>query len=198
MSYLRFSSSIDWDSIWKSLNWDSSIAEVDVTLTLAHRAENYARPIEQDGQADDDALKALVFVQGQERYAIPVPYVMQGLTTQRITPLPCVPDYYRGVINVTGRILSVLDLRRFWGLPATDDGDGLPRLIVVRAAALEFALIVDDVLELASIPLREITPPVLAGVGLDHVQGVSPGGTVIIDVESLSSDRRLRVHEELQ
>ena len=63
---------------------------------------------------------------------------------------------------------------------------------------MEFALIVDDVLELASIPLQEITPPVSAGVGLDHVQGVSPGGTVIIDVESLSSDRRLRVHEELQ
>ncbi len=198
MSYLRFSSSIDWDAIWESLNWDSSVEDADVVRTLAQRAENYARPIEQDSQSDDDALKALVFVQGQERYAIPVPYVMQGLTTQRITPLPCVPDYYRGVINVTGRILSVLDLRRFWGLPAAEDVPELPRLIVVRAGALEFALLVDDVLELASIPLHEITPPLSAGVGLDHVQGVSPGGTVIIDVESLLLDRRLKVHEELQ
>jgi purine-binding chemotaxis protein CheW len=196
MSYPRSPSSIDWEAVWASLDWGASQDDEDNRRTLAQRAENYARPTDTDEQADEDVLKALVFVRGQERYAIPVAYVMQGLTTPQVTPLPCVAAHFRGVINVRGRILSVLDIRRFWRLP-TEDPPGPPKLIVVKAGSLEFAIMADDVLEMVSIPLQEVTPPLTAGVGLDHIQGVSPSGTVIIDVESLSQDRRLKVHEEV-
>ncbi len=196
MSYLRAPSNIDWDAVWQSLDWSTAQKAGDVERTLAQRAENYARPTDAHELADEDTLKVLVFVRGQERYAIPVAYVMQGLTTHKITPLPCAPGFYRGVINLRGRVLSVLDIRQFWGLPA-EDPPGLPKLIVVQAPSLEVAILADDVLEMASIQVQDIVPPLTAGIGLEHVQGVSPRGTVIIDVESLSADRRLRVYEEV-
>jgi len=189
-------SRINWDAVWQSLNWGSADQQDNVEQTLAQRAEKYARLQESEIETADENLKVLVFTQGQERYAIPVSFVQQGMSELKLTPLPCVPTYYRGVINLRGRILSVLDLRCLWGLPA-QDVPGLARVIVVRAGALELALLAEDVVQMLSIPLQKIVPPVVAGVGLPHVQGVSPDGLVIVDIESLASDRRLRVHEEL-
>jgi len=189
-------SRINWDAVWDSLNWDSGGPEAAFAQTLAQRAEKYARTPDRPEESPDDSLRVLIFVQGGEHYAIPVSCVRQGLAEARITPLPCVPAHYRGVINLRGRILSVLDLRRFWGLPS-EDVTGPTRVLVVQAGALELAVLVDDVHYLAAIPLHKIAPPAVAGIGLSHVQGVSPDGIVIVDVESLAADRRLRVHEEL-
>lgn len=184
-----------WEEVWRSLDWDRDSYH-NVEETLDQRADKYARPPEQDSQNDQDTLKALVFERGQERYAIPAQHVLRGVAEPRITPLPCVPDYYRGVINVRGRIISVLDLRRFWRIPVRGEVE-TPRLIVVRAGAHELAIQADDVLELARIPLSEIVPPVTAGIGLEHVQGISSDGLVVVDVESLSRDQRLFIHDEL-
>ena len=71
-----------------------------------------------------------------------------------------------------------------------------PRLIVVQAGTLELAIMADDVLEMTGIPLTEIVPPVTAGIGLDHVQGISTSGIVIVDVASLATDPQLFVHDE--
>jgi len=189
-------SRINWDAVWDSLNWDSGGPQATFSETLAQRAEKYARPQERPEEAPEDSLRVLIFVQGGEHYAIPVGCVRQGLAEARVTPLPCVPSHYRGVINLRGRILSVLDLRRFWGLPSNEIS-GPARVLVVQAGALELAVLVDDVHYLAAISLQKIVPPAAAGIGLAHVQGVGPDGVVIVDVESLAADRRLRVHEEL-
>lgn len=186
---------MDWDSVWESLDWDNK-ETLDLDQTLAQRAVKYARPAEQDTQEDEDTLKVLVYIQGQERYAIPVNYVQRGVAEPVITPLPCVPAYYRGVINMRGNIMSVLDLRRFWGIP-TEAPPDRARLIVVQAGTLEFAILADDVLEMTGIPLTEIVPPVTAGIGLDHVQGISTAGLVIVDVASLATDPQLFVHDEI-
>lgn len=196
MNERRPASSINWEAVWQSLDWGSERHQQVLQQTLAQRAEKYARPAETDELVDRDTLKALVFTRGPERYGIPVAHVVQGLDVYRITPLPCAPAYYRGVINLRGRILSVFDLRRFWGLPEADP-PGPPRLVITRAARRELALLADDILRLATIPTEEIVPPVVAGITLDHVQGVSPEGVVILDMESLFADRRLIVHEEL-
>jgi purine-binding chemotaxis protein CheW len=187
---------IDWEDVWRSLEWGGKGHSENIEETLVRRADKYARLPEINVLADQDTLKVLVFVQGHERYAVPVQCVVRGVAEPHITPLPCVPDYYNGVINLRGQILSVLNLRRFWALPVVESSEP-PKLIVVRAGVFELALLADNVLEMAALPLAEVVPAVTAGVGLAHVQGVSADGIVIVDIESLVTDRRLVIHEEL-
>jgi len=186
---------VQWDDVWRSLDWDRRERRYTDQI-LAQRTAKYARPAEESAPADQAALSALVWVRGGERYALPVAHVLRGDAPARVTPLPGVPPYYRGVITLRGRILSVLDLPRLWGLPVDRDPPA-PRLIVIQAARLTLALLADDILEIAHFPLSAIVPPVTAGIGLAHVQGLSPDGTVIIDVASLAADPRLNVHDEL-
>ncbi|MBN2470563.1 MAG: purine-binding chemotaxis protein CheW [Anaerolineae bacterium] len=187
-------SMIDWGAVWRSLDWDGH-DRLSADDVLAQRTEKYARPPETDSTLTHDSLTVLVFLRGQERYGIPVNYVVHGVTEPHITPLPCVPDFYRGVINLRGQILTVLDLQRLWGLPATDEA-ARPRLVVVSFGGMTLALQADDVRDLVSIPLPDIVPAVTAGVGLEHVQGLSPEGIVLVDMESLAIDSRLRIRDQ--
>lgn len=186
-------SMIDWDDVWRSLDWDGH-DRLNADEILAQRTEKYARLLDEEPTLLHDSLTVLVFLRGQERYGIPVQYVLHGVTEPRITPLPCVPEFYRGVINLRGQILTVLDLQRLWGLPVTADVER-PRLVVVTFGGMTLALQADDVRDLVSIPLPDIVPAVTAGVGLEHVQGLSPEGIVLVDMESLATDTRLRIRD---
>lgn len=187
---------IDWDAVWSSLDWDIETRVKTAETLLTQRAAKYAQPPKTDDLADANTLTVLVFVRGQERYALPVACVAQGLDAPQLTPIPCTPAYYLGALNLQGRIVSVLDMATYWGI-STDDSNGPLKLIVTRAGELEIAIQADDVLGLLDIPTQDILPPTTAGIGLEHTQGVNPDGIVILDVESLFSDRRLIVHEEV-
>ena len=144
----------------------------------------------------EEGLQVVAYRAGGTEFGADIRDVREIIKLDALTAIPGASTHVEGVINVRGKMLSVLDIRRFWGLPGKPP-EGICPCIVVRAAPLEFALLTDNVLELAAFPLHAITPPVAAGVGLEHIQGVSPEGVVIIDVESLVRDRRLIVHEEL-
>lgn len=190
------SSFIDWDTVWETLDWTAGSHRQTAEATLAERARRYAQPIADAAQPDSETLTVLAFERGNSHYALPVQAVMRSLGAPRITPVPCTPLYYLGVVNVRGRILTAFDLPAFWGV-AQDDLGTPPRLIVANAAGLEIAIGADEILGLQDILATSIVPPTLAGVQLSHVQGISPDGTIILDVESLFKDKRLTVHEEL-
>lgn len=187
-------SMIDWGEVWRKLDWEGR-DRVHADDILDQRTEKYARPPEEEPITAHDALTVLVFIRDQAQYGIPVQYVQQGVTEPHITPLPCVPAHYRGVITMRGQILSVLDLPRLWGLPVEKD-PATSRLLVVAFSDLILAIQADDVRDLITIPLPDLVPAITAGVGLDHVLGLSPDGVVIVDMESLAEDSRLRVHDE--
>jgi purine-binding chemotaxis protein CheW len=88
----------------------------------------------------------IVFTLGGSRYAVPVPYVLEIGRVPRITPVPNVPAWVRGVINLRGDILSVIDFRLFLGLedhPPTEHS----RMLVVKTGDDEMttSLIVDHI-----------------------------------------------------
>ena len=61
---------------------------------------------------------------------------------------------------------------------------------------LTLAIQADDVRDLITIPLPDLVPAITARVGLAHVLALRPDGVVIVDMESLAEDSRLRVHDE--
>ena len=88
---------------------------------------------------------------GEELYGVDIAAIHTVITPQAITPVPRTPDFIAGVMNLRGRIVPVIDLRRRFGLPETT-GRG-QRIVIVDVEGLTAGLIVDGVSEV--LRLRE-------------------------------------------
>jgi len=171
----------------------------------ARRAETLAAEVAED---DGGEHLSVVLVQlGQEVYGLEAQYVYDARPLERITPLPRTPLWLAGVVNVRGRIYSVLDLARFLNLPTTANGSGEGAyLVVVQFEALELALKVDAVLSVVALPanrLQEaadtlnIPATIVRGVMQNNDDPDLPAFLVVLDLPQLLRDPQLIIHEEL-
>jgi purine-binding chemotaxis protein CheW len=114
---------------------------------------------EEDTQKD----KFLTFIIGQETYGIDILFVTEIVGMQPITILPELPDYMKGIINLRGRIIPVMDVRlRF--KQAAQDYNERTCIIIVNSDEVNLGLIVDAVAEVITIPEQNVVaPPSLQG-----------------------------------
>ena len=119
----------------------------------------------------DLTSQLVVFRLEEQLYALPVDAVEQVLPMVAVSPLPQAPPIALGVINLHGKVIPVLDLRRRFGLPPRDYGLAA-HLLVARTMRRTLALPVDAVLGVREVAVDAITSPdaVLPGVG--HVVGI--------------------------
>ncbi len=102
--------------------------------------------------------KYLTFTVADEDFGIEIRYIRDIIKKQKITSVPDTDDYLKGVINLRGSIIPVIDVRIRFGLKKTNY-DERSCIIVVRLDNLLTGLIVDRVLEVIDIPKSEIDPP---------------------------------------
>lgn len=149
---------------------------------------------EDDGDLDHTFL---TFRVGEEEYAVAVAYVTEIVRWQKTYVLPDVPEYIRGVINLRGKIVALLDVRSRFGVlqPTANDRNVV---VVLEVGEVFTGLVVDAVLDVAHIPPEQIELT-SAPVGQQRrgrmVSGIgkrADGVAFIIDVESLL-DRELEV-----
>jgi purine-binding chemotaxis protein CheW len=164
---------------------------------LHKRAKALARQLEQD-QGAGAGLDILEFLLTYETYAIEMRWVAETYPLKDLTPLPCTPPFVAGIINVRGRILSVIDIRKFFDLPEKGLSD-LNRVIIVHNGEMEFGILADEILGTRSIPLTEVQPPLptLTGIREEYLKGVTRERTAILDGARLLADKNLIVHEEV-
>jgi len=166
--------------------------------TLRERARILARrKISADIQAA--TIEVLEFRLAQERYAIESRYIQEVHPLKDLTPLPCTPPFLVGIVNVRGRILPVLDLKKFLDLPSPGVTD-LHCIILVRRHDCEVGILADVIVGVRSIPIDDLQPslPTLTGVRGECIRGVTAEPVVVLDVERILSDPRIIVHEEVQ
>jgi purine-binding chemotaxis protein CheW len=163
---------------------------------LQRRADQIAESsVEQ--QAEQEQLSILEMHLGKERYALPVQNVLTIAELQTLTPIPCVPDFYRGLCNIRGKIYSVLDLEKYFGLVKNEaENPAKQMLIVVNGAGLEIGLIADSVTTVIDIPPNAFVSGQTIGYeASDAVSGVTQDGLVLLDIDALFSAPRIRVDE---
>ena len=125
------------------------------------------------------AGKYLTFVLGREHYGVPVLKVREIIRLCDITPVPQMPDYIRGVLNLRGKIIPVADLRIKFRLAKIENTD-LTCIVVVsvnlpdKSSAL-MGLIVDAVEEVVNLAAADIEPPPDFGAALeaDYILGMA-------------------------
>lgn len=94
---------------------------------------------------------------GSEFFCLPVLQVREIQNYERSTPIPGSPSWLKGVLNLRGDILSVVDISSFLGLPAVRV-DRKTKMVVVEGERYSTAILVDAVLDVLAILPREIRP----------------------------------------
>jgi len=109
---------------------------------------------EEDTQKD----KYLIFSIGNQHYGIEIKYVIEIIGIEPITEVPELPSYIKGVINLRGKIIPVMDVRIKFK-KEEKEYDDRTCIIVVEIGSICIGLIIDRVLEVANIDEKDISPP---------------------------------------
>lgn len=139
------------------------------------------------------ASALVVFTLDEQQYALRLPVVERVIPAVAITPLPHAPDTVLGVINVRGRILPVLDIRKRSGLPAHDIRLS-DQFIVAHTARRPVALVVDSVSAVLTPAPHSVTAAGQILPGTAYVAGVVKLGDGMIVIHDL--DQFLSLDEE--
>ena len=133
---------------------------------------------------------------GQETYGIPISVVREIVRVPEITAVPNAQKYVEGVINLRGKIISIVDLRKRFG--ATDvENNKKNRIVVVELERRTVGLIVNSASEVLKIPPSEIEPPssVFLNGDLDYVTGVGKLNDrliILLDLNKVLNNGELR------
>lgn len=196
---------IDWSEIHNQLeNARGALAQgaapspQEKRSILRARARALAREPEQAAAAQE-FLEIIEFRLASETYGLESAFVREAYPLKELTPLPGVPPFVLGIVNVRGQILSVVDLKKFFDLPENGLGQ-LNKLIILCNEQMEFGILADDILGARTIALDAIqpAPPTVSGIGAEYLRGVTAERVILLDAEKILGDEKIIVHQEAE
>lgn len=145
--------------------------------------------------AATDIIQHLTFTLADEVFALDIGKVREVLDFTAITKVPGTPDFMRGVINLRGSVVPVVDMRLKFGMPATEQGINTCIIIVEVAVDGETTVLgalADSVQEVLDLEAGQIEPPPRIGtkLNLEFIRGMGKreeGFVMILDVDKVFS-----------
>ena len=170
-------------------------ASDDIQVLRARARALARRPDAHPGE--EASLDVLEFRLGAERYAVETRHVTEVLALGMLTPLPCTPPFVAGIVNVRGRIMMVLNLKKFFGLPDCGLTD-LHRIMRLQADGMEMGLLADASTGMRRIALDQLhaPPATLSGIRADYLRGVTSDLLIVLDMARILADPGFIVHDE--
>lgn len=156
----------------------------------------------QNIEEDTQRGRYLTFSLEKEIYGIEIKYVTEIIGIQGITKVPEVPAYVKGIINLRGKIIPVIDIRLKFGKESIEYDDRTC-IIVIDINDILVGLIVDKVDEVLSISEEEIAPPPAYKTGFEnrYIKGIGKAGEevqLLLDCEKLLRNDEIDIVESLQ
>jgi purine-binding chemotaxis protein CheW len=149
-----------------------------------------------DSKVDTNVLNQLVaFILNDQRYALPLTTVQRVVRMVEIVPLPKAPEIVLGVIDLQGKVIPVVSMRKRFGLaePETSLSD---QLIVANMATRTVALVVNSITGVVERPAEEITEAEKIVPGVQYVEGITRLKDGLLFIHNL--DRFLSQKEDQQ
>lgn len=136
-----------------------------------------------------DSQKYLIFMAGHLKLGVVAEYVVEILNNQIITYLPMLPDFIRGIINMRGQMIPILDIRARLGMEPKED-DSL--VVVINLGDVQLGILVDAVDQMLDIPKSNLLPMPANSTQL-LVSGMcslpdGSGTMMVLDCEQLMPD----------
>lgn len=150
-------------------------------------------------QEEETKNRYLVFVLADETYAAPLLQIREVIKIPSIKPVPYMVPYFKGIINLRGQIVSVIDLRMKFGLQNFKKDEGL--ILVIEAMGALVGAIVDNVCSVQNIPETEIetNPALETKIQSNFFLGIAKHPDTLINLidigGSLSSEDFKRIKE---
>lgn len=144
-------------------------------------------------EEDTQKGRYLTFSLGADSYGIEIRYVTEIIKIQPITEIPELPDYIRGVINLRGRIIPVVDVRMRFRKEPKEYNDRTC-VIVVDVFNVLVGLIVDSVAEVLTIPDEDLVEPPMHTGSNRYIKMIGKTGNevkLLLDCEKLLTDEEL-------
>ena len=151
--------------------------------------KNLLEELLDDEDEDTQKDRYLTFRLGKEDYGIEIAHVIEIVGIQKITEVPDMPSFVKGVINLRGQVIPVIDVRLRFGMEprAFDDRTCV---VVVKVHETSIGLIVDTVSEVREIPAENVSPPPKAATTASgrYILGLGKVGEevkILLDVQKL-------------
>lgn len=134
-------------------------------------------------------IQIIVFRIGKEWYGVPIAAVQEIVRVPEVTSVPDAPYFFEGVINLRGKILPVVDLRKRLQLQSAERTKS-SRVLVAENGGRVIGLLVDAVSEVRKLPAEAVEPPpeMIAAVGIEYITGVAKAGerlTIFLDMKKI-------------
>lgn len=129
---------------------------------------------EVEGSAEHGEEQLVVFTLSSEAYGVDIGTVREIIRMQDITRVPRTPECVEGVINLRGKIIPVVDLRRRFGFAVGEESKE-NRIVVVDTGGQDVGMVVDAVTEVLRISDEAIEPPssIVTSANSDYLQGIA-------------------------
>ncbi len=166
--------------------------------------ETHARTEMNGIEQNSTTNKYLTFVLATEEYAVDILRVQEIKGWSKVTPIPNTPDYIRGVINLRGTIVPIIDLRLRFSLERLDYGQ-MTVVVVVKVVSGSreriMGIVVDAVSDVYDVAENEIKPPPDFGsvISMEFIRGlatVNEKMVIILDIDRLLNSGELAIVEQ--
>ena len=148
-----------------------------------------------------DEQQLVVFDLSTEAYGVDIGAVREIIRLQDITKVPRTPEFVEGVINLRGKVIPVVDLRKRFGLPAEAESKE-NRIVVVDIGAQDIGVIVDAVTEVLRIATESVEPPasVITTADSEYLLGIAKLDSrliILLDLEQVLTESEHNTLQEM-
>lgn len=145
-----------------------------------------------------EQLEGVEFLLADERYAIDANSVCEVIPLKNLTSLPCTPDFILGIINVRGKIIAVIDIKKFFNLPEKGITN-LNRVIVLKHQDIELGILVDEIIGSTYIfpDKLQTTISTITGINNDYLMGVTEDRLIILNIKEFLLNEKIVINKEV-
>ena len=156
--------------------------------------------------AKADDLHLVTFRVGTELFGVPIAKVQEIVRVPAIARIPQAPEFVEGVINLRGRVITVIDMHKRLNRTASceeNDRDKKSRILVVEVEGRLVGVIVDEVREVIKLQPEQVeaAPPMVAGLSNQYINGVgklTDDLLVLVDIEKILTAEQVSTLNEIQ
>ncbi len=200
---MKTSSNINWKEINEKIKKaKSALKEIqksgleNTTEILRKRAEAMALSEDQDAK-NKRYINIIEFTLGQEKYAIQTQELQEVLNSNQIIEIPCTPSHIYGVINLRGKIVSILDLKKYLQLDYVGINDQASVIICTYNKDL-VGIVADSISGIKNIEAEKVqtSNPKFKKIKENFIYGITNETVIILNIKNILSEKNIIVNEE--
>jgi purine-binding chemotaxis protein CheW len=163
----------------------------------AHSISLFGAPVREERKAVEATEHLATFFLSGEEYGIDVRLAQEIIRVGEITQVPRAPDFIKGVINLRGRIIPVIDLKRKLGLGEVSEASRQSRIVVVKVRDRLVGLLVDGASQVLKVPVASIeaAPEEVVEIDANYLRGVAKLENRLIILMDLNKVLALELRE---